>query len=221
MDEIRILLVDDHTLFRKGLKALLIARPEFSIIGEASNGKEAIEQARALKPNIILMDIDMPVLNGIQATRLIKAEVPEINIVILTVADYDNPLFDAIKAGASGYLLKNLDPEELFTLLDKIHKGEAAINGILAMKILQEFSRKSSPSPRKAEPEKLTAREIDVLQRLVQGDENKDIAEALSITPNTVKTHLTKIMEKLHLRNRVEAAVYAVTEGLVDYHREE
>lgn len=214
----QILLVDDHALFRKGVKALLSARPEYTVIGEAANGCEAIEMAHQLKPDVIFMDIDMPSVNGLNATRAIKRDLPAIHIIMLTVSDYEAQLFEAIKSGASGYLLKNLEPEELFDMLDKLQRGEAAINGVLANKILNEFSRLAQPRQQQQKAnDQLSEREIEVLERLVRGDDNKEIAEALSITPNTVKTHLSNIMEKLHLRNRLEAAVYAVGEGLVDY----
>lgn len=215
---IRILLVDDHALFRKGVKALLEARSEFIVVGEASNGCEAIELAQKLQPDLIFMDIDMPQLNGLEATRNIKQQLPNIQIIMLSVSDYAPQLFEAIKSGACGYLLKNLEPEEIFEMLDKVQRGEPAINGVLATKILTEFNRLSQPDRPRKGIEQLSEREIEVLEHLVQGDDNKEIAKALSIAPNTVKTHLSNIMEKLHLRNRVEAAVYAVGEGLVEYH---
>jgi len=166
------------------------------------------------------MDIDMPKVNGLEATRVIKKEFPQTSIIILTVSDYDSALFEAIKSGASGYLLKNLEPADLFSTLEKIQQGEAVINGVLATKILREFSRLSESHEKSREIEPLTDREIEVLQHLVRGEDNKKIAQSLSISPSTVKTHLQNIMEKLHLKNRIEAAVYAVGEGLVDYHSE-
>ncbi len=216
--KLEILLVDDHPLFRKGVRSLLEARSCYAVIGEASNGREAVEFTRANRPTVIFMDIDMPGMNGLEATRLIKHEFPKIHIVILTVSDYDSVLFDAIKAGASGYLLKNLEPDELYATLEKIRDGEAVINGVLATKILREFSRLSDARDRLKEIEPLSDREIEVLEQLVHGKDNKEIAQALSIAPSTVKTHLQNIMEKLHLKNRIEAAVYAVGEGLVEYH---
>lgn len=216
--KLEILLVDDHPLFRKGVRSLLEARSGYAVIGEASNGREAVEFTRANRPTVIFMDIDMPGMNGLEATRLIKHEFPKIHIVILTVSDYDSVLFDAIKAGASGYLLKNLEPDELYATLEKIRDGEAVINGVLATKILREFSRLSDARDRLKEIEPLSDREIEVLEQLVHGKDNKEIAQALSIAPSTVKTHLQNIMEKLHLKNRIEAAVYAVGEGLVEYH---
>lgn len=215
--KLEILLVDDHPLFRKGVRSLLEARSGYAVIGEASNGREAVEFTRANRPAVIFMDIDMPGMNGLEATRAIKQEFPNIHIVILTVSDYDSVLFDAIKAGASGYLLKNLEPDELYATLEKIRDGEAVINGVLATKILREFSRMSDARDRLKEIEPLSEREIEVLEQLVHGKDNKEIAHALSIAPSTVKTHLQNIMEKLHLKNRIEAAVYAVGEGLVEY----
>lgn len=192
----------------------------FLVVAEAANGNEAVEMAHRTKPDIILMDIDMPGMNGLIATQIIKKDLPEINIVMLTVFDYDSKLFEAIKNGASGYLLKNMEPEELFSMLEKIQRGEAAIDGILAARILKEFSRKSQPEKPSPEKHPLTKREIEVLEYLVQGDDNNEIAQALSISSSTVKTHLNNIMEKLHMRNRIEMAIYAVTEGIVDIHRE-
>lgn len=213
----RILLVDDHALFRQGVKTLLSTRPGFDVVAEASNGCEAIELAARHQPDVIFMDIDMPDVNGLDATRAIKHEWPAITIIMLTVSDYEAQLFEAIKSGASGYLLKNLEPQELFDMLEKLQRGEAVINGVLAHKILNELSRLAQPRQTARKVDQLSEREIEVLEHLVRGEENKEIAKALSITPNTVKTHLSNIMEKLHLRNRLEAAVYAVGEGLVDY----
>jgi DNA-binding NarL/FixJ family response regulator len=216
----RILLADDHALFRKGVKALLASRPEYCVVGEAADGCETIELAHQLRPDLIFMDIDMPKLNGLEATRAIKRAIPSIQIIILTVSDYSAPLFEAVKCGVSGYLLKNLEPEEIFQMLEKIQRGVPAINGILATKILSEFSRQAQLGHPLSKDDQLTGREIEVLKYVVRGDDNQEIAAALSITPNTVKTHLSNIMEKLHFRNRVEVAVYAVGEGIVDYRSE-
>jgi len=215
--ELEILLVDDHPLFRKGVRSLIEAKAGYRVIGEASNGCEAVTFTRANKPAVIFMDIDMPEMNGLEATRIIKKECPKTNIFILTVSDYDSVLFDAIKAGASGYLLKNLEPADLYDTLEKIRNGEAVINGVLATKILREFNRMSGARVKAKEIEPLSEREIEVLEHLVRGKDNKEIAQALSIAPSTVKTHLQNIMDKLHLKNRIEAAVYAVGEGLVNY----
>ncbi|HPS42574.1 MAG TPA: response regulator transcription factor [Anaerolineaceae bacterium] len=213
----KILLVDDHPLFRRGVRALLELKPEYAVVGEASNGCEAIEFIQHTRPDVIFMDINMPKVDGLEATRIIKKEHPEIHIIMLTVTDYDNALFEAIKSGASGYLLKNLEPSDLYLTLEKIQNGEAVINGVLANKILNEFSRLSQPKIQVTELDQLSKREIEVLKNLVKGMDNKEIAAALSISPSTVKTHLQNIIEKLHLKNRTEAAVYAIGEGIVDY----
>lgn len=214
----RILLVDDQVLFRKALISLLAERLEFVVVGEAGSGREAVDLAHQLDPDLILMDIEMPEMNGLAATRKIKRELPHIEIIMLTVFDQDAKLFKAIKEGASGYLLKNIEPDELFEMLEKTQRGEAAINSIFATKILNEFSNLSKTENAQLKKHQLTPREMEVLECFVNGNDNKQIAEILSISPNTVKTHLENIMEKLHTRNRIETAIYAVTEGIVDYH---
>lgn len=213
----RILLVDDHVLFRKGVAALLAMNPDFQVVGEAGDGLEAIAAARELLPDVVLMDIGMPRCNGLEATRTLKREMPHIKIVILTVSDDDQHLFEAIKSGAQGYLLKNLEPYQLHDLLESISRGEAPLSGAIAARILKEFSR-PTPASEQAEPldEELTSREIEILQLVVDGLTNKEIATALVISENTVKIHLRNILEKLHLQNRIQAAVYAVRQGLVD-----
>ncbi len=216
--DVKILLVDDHPLFRKGVRSLIQARPGLHVIGEAADGCEAVNLTRELKPDVIFMDIDMPKMNGLEATKAINNEFPATKIIILTVSDYDQALFEAIKAGACGYLLKNLEPTELYSIIENVQTGESIINGVLATKILGEFKRMSESKESRKDIEPLSEREIEVLEHLVQGKDNKTIAQALSIAPSTVKTHLQNIIDKLHLKNRVEAAVYAIGEGLVDYH---
>jgi DNA-binding NarL/FixJ family response regulator len=216
MDPLRILLADDHILFRKGLASLLASRPGVQVVGEAGDGLEAIARARETSPDLILMDIGMPGCNGLEATERIKCEMPRVQIIMLTVSDDDHDLFAAIKLGAQGYLLKNMEPRELFEMLDGARRGEAAISGVLAAKILQEFRQPGQDASQQAEArDELTPREIEVLEQIVQGVSNKEIAAALSISENTVKIHLRNILEKLHLQNRIQAAVYAVREGLV------
>ncbi|MFQ6057297.1 MAG: response regulator [Anaerolineae bacterium] len=216
MEAMRVLLVDDHILFRKGLASLLAAQEDFEVVGEAGDGLEALERARELMPDLILMDITMPVCDGREATRLIMEEMPYVKIVMLTVSDDDRDLFEAIKAGAQGYLLKKLEPEELFEMLRGVSRGEAPISRLMASKILREFSRQTRLQPRGGEPgSALTDREREVLQLVTEGLSNAEIAEALYITENTVKNHLRNILAKLHLENRVQAAVYAVRKGLV------
>jgi len=212
----RILLVDDHILFRKGLGGLLAVQPDFQIVGEAGDGLEALALARELMPDLILMDINMPNCDGKRATARIKQEMPYVQIIMLTVSDDDQDLFEAIKAGAQGYLLKNTKPEDLYEMLRGVARGEAPLSRLMASKILREFARGISRlSPQEERPEsQLTVREKEVLQLVTDGLSNHEIAERLVITENTVKNHLRNILAKLHLDNRVQAAAYAVREGL-------
>ncbi len=210
----RILLVDDHALVRNGIASLLRAH-NIDVVGEASDGLEALEKARQLKPDVVLMDIKMPRYGGLAATRLIKAEIPETKVVILTVSEDQEDLFEAIKSGAQGYLLKNIKAEEFLALLDGVVTGEAAISPLLAIKIIEEFSRQASKRAKHPTAgSKLTEREIDILRLVTTGALNKEIASTLNITENTVKYHLRNIMEKLHLNNKAQAAAYAVSKGL-------
>ncbi len=219
---LRILLVDDHVLFRKGIASLLRTRPELEVIAEAGDGYEALALAREQQPDVILMDVNMPRCNGLEATRLIRQESADVPIVMLTVSDDDEDLFTALKFGASGYLLKNLEPEQLFDMLERIRQGEAPLSGTIAAKILQEFRQPEAPGEARPESiDELTSREIEVLEQVVAGATNKEIAEALFITENTVKIHLRNILEKLQVDNRLQAAVHAVREGLVDNHPDE
>ncbi|MHB0988175.1 MAG: response regulator [Bellilinea sp.] len=214
---LRILLVDDHVLFRKGIVALLATRPDIQVVGEAGDGLEAIAAAQDLLPDVILMDINMPNCSGLEATRRIKRELPYVKIVMLTVADDDQHLFEAIKSGAQGYLLKDLEPNQLYSLLENISRGDAPLSGAIAAKILKEFIRPNLDFLQ--EPEvinKLTIREISILQLVAEGKTNREIASSLYISENTVKIHLRNILEKLHLQNRIQVAVYAVRQGLVN-----
>lgn len=214
---LRILLVDDHVLFRKGVSALLAKRKGIQVVGEAGDGLEAIAVARDLVPDVILMDINMPKCDGLEATRRIKRDLPHVNIVMLTVSDEDQDLFEAIKSGAQGYLLKDLEPNQLYDLMERISQGEAPLSGAIAAKILKEFSHPSRLSSRDAEVRgELTERETSILELVVEGKTNKEIASELVISENTVKIHIRNILEKLHLQNRIQAAVYAVRKGLVD-----
>ena len=214
---LRILLVDDHVLFRKGVAALLASRSDIQVVGEASDGLEAIEVARSTFPDVILMDIGMPNCNGLEATRRIKREIPHIQIVMLTVSDDDQHLFEAIKSGAQGYLLKDLEPNQLYKMIESISRGEAPLSGVIAAKILKEFTQPNQDSTQESEIiDALTERKINILELVVEGMTNKEIASNLVISENTVKIHLRNILEKLHLQNRIQAAVYAVRQGLVD-----
>jgi len=215
-EPLSVLLVDDHTLFRKGLGALLAGQENLRVVGEAGDGLEALEKARELMPDLILMDIGMPGCDGVEVTRRIKEEMPHIKVVMLTVSDSDEDLFEAIKSGAQGYLLKNLEPDDLFKMLDGISREEAPISGKMATKILEEFSLQAQRESLVAIARNgLTAREVEVLKMVAEGATNKEIASALFITENTVKNHLRNILSKLHLQNRIQAAVYAARKGLI------
>ena len=209
-EKIRLLLADDHVLFRRGLASLLAGRDDVEIVGEAGDGQEVIDRARELMPDVILMDVRMPGIGGLEATRRIKEEMPYVRIVILTVSESEEDLFAALKGGAQGYLLKNIDPDDLVACLHQAQRGEAPLAPPMAAKILHEFT---APSPRPGPA--LTARERQVLELVARGDANKEIARHLQISENTVKNHLRNILEKLHLQNRVQAVMYALRQGLI------
>ena len=215
MDPMRVLVVDDHILFRKGLVNLLSSQDDIEVAGEADNGLEALEMARALMPDVILMDISMPGCDGLEATRLIKAEMPDTKIVILTAVEDDGNIFEAIKSGAQGYLLKSMRGAQFVSLLKGVQRGEAAITSDVAGKILDEFSRQARRMKGGREVDQLTERETQVLQFLVEGRTNRQIGVALGLSENTVKYHLRNILEKLHLHNRAQVVAYAMRHGLV------
>lgn len=215
MSEVRVLLADDHSLFRSGIASLLRSRQGISVVGEASDGADAIAQARELKPDLILMDIHMPKCSGLEAVQAIKRELPQVRIVMLTVSDDDQDLFAAIRNGADGYLLKTIDPMELYDMIAKVHQGEAPISGAMAIKILHELRQMKQQGSQSSDGEELTAREVEILECVVLGQSNNAIAKSLDITENTVKIHLRNILEKLHLQNRIQAAIYAVHQRIV------
>jgi len=215
----KVLLVDDHPLFLEGLQNLLRAR-SIEVVGTAQDGREALTQTRLLRPDVILMDIHMPRCDGLEATRLIKREMPEVQIVILTMSAEDQYLFEAIKEGASGYLLKSLHADQFFDLLSGLARGEAPMTRDLAAKILTEFAHQAhaqaSPATTQDAPDTLTERQLEVLQLMAQGQTNQEIAERMFITERTVKHHISEILQKLHLRNRVQVVAYAVRTGMVN-----
>lgn len=215
MHQIKVLLVDDHALFRDGLASMLSLSEDFVVVGEASNGREALHQAEQLQPDVILMDIDMPDIDGIEATRQIKSAKPEVRIVMLTVYDEQERLFEAIRAGAQGYLLKSIRASELLDQLRGLSQGEAAISRRTAARILDEF-RSLEQHAAIIEPDGgLSARETQVLELVVDRLSNKEIAEELSISEHTVKNHLKNILAKLQLANRRQAAAYAIARGWI------
>ena len=210
----RVLLADDHALFRAGLATLLRAWG-LQVVAQAGNGEEAIAKARQFHPDLIFMDINMPSPNGLEATRTIKAESPDTKIIILTVSDDEEDLFEAIKSGAEGYLLKNLREEEFADLVRRIDRGEPVLSPILAKKLLHEFSRLKEEEHRPEVEAGLTAREQEVLEELAHGSTNKEIAAALYISENTVNYHMKNILSKLHLRNRSQVVAWALQHGAV------
>ena len=215
-EPLRIILADDHPLFRRGVAAVLALHPGFELVGEASDGLEAVALARKTKPDLVLVDIGMPGLNGLEALKRIKEEAAEVNIIVLTVSDDDADILDAIKGGAQGYLIKDLRHEQLFEAIEAVTRGEAFLSGATTARIIKELrepARGETQNPKTGE--QLTNREIEVLELMVQGLSNKQIGDALSITGRTVKNHVSNILAKLHLQNRVQAVVHAVREGLV------
>jgi DNA-binding NarL/FixJ family response regulator len=214
---VRVLIADDHDLFRDGLRSLLETRG-IDVVGEARDGRKAVELASQLRPDVVLMDLSMPELNGLAATRLISANYPDVKVVILTASDDDADLFEAIKSGAQGYLIKNVSSAELFRLLEGVGRGEPALTPALARKLLGEFARPTaSPHATTAEPpDALTEREREVLDLLVQGvTSNRELAERLVVSENTIKYHLRNILDKLHVQNRAQVVAYAVRHGMV------
>jgi DNA-binding NarL/FixJ family response regulator len=214
----RVLIADDHPLFRDGLRSLLEARG-IDVVGEAKTGREAVDQSKRLRPDVVLMDLNMPELGGLDATRLISAEQTNVKVVVLTASEDDANLFEAIKSGAQGYLFKNLDSNEFFRLLEGVARGEPALTPGLARKLLGEFARPAAPAQPAAtnEAQSLTEREREVLNLLVQGvTSNRELAERLVVTENTVKYHLRNILDKLHVQNRAQVVAYAVRHGIVD-----
>ncbi len=213
---IRVAVVDDHHLFRKGVIGILQSDPQIEVVGEAENGKEALALVQRLQPDVLIMDLAMPQMGGMEATKRIREIDSRIRILILTVNEDERSLFEAVKSGAQGYVIKTVDPEELLHSVKSVALGEAVVPSNLALRILSEMSRpKANTSSSEDKTEPLTAREIEVLRELGTGASNRDIAKRLYISENTVRNHVRNILDKLHVSNRVEAATYAVREGLV------
>ena len=213
-----VLLADDHVLFREGLRGLIQHWDDFEVIGEASNGMEAVEMCEKRTPDLILMDITMPELNGLEATRRIKESYPSTHIVILTVSEEEEDLFGAIKNGAQGYVLKNMPARRLHDMLRGVMQGEAPLSGSIASKVLNEFSQQREGGGKSSDEflEPLTDREKEVLCYVAEGLSNKEIAEKMYLGEGTVKKYLGNVLDKLQLNNRVQAAVYATQQGLLE-----
>jgi NarL family two-component system response regulator LiaR len=208
---IRVVLADDHTIVRKGIRAVLRNLPDIEVVGEAADGWEAIAEIEKLQPDVVLMDLMMPKLDGIEAIRQISRDHPEVRILVLTSFASEDKIFPAIKAGALGYQLKDSSLEELATAIHQVYHGESSLHPVIARKVLQELSR---PAERPPTPDPLTPREVEVLQMVAQGLSNQEIAERLVISETTVRTHVSNILSKLHLASRTQAALYALREGL-------
>lgn len=215
MERITTLLADDHTLFRRGIRAILEQMPDIEVVGEAGSGPEAVARARELVPDAILMDIKMPVMSGIEATRSILQDNPHIGIILLTMFDDPESVFSGMRAGARGYVLKEAEPEELLRAIEAACRGEVILCPIIARRVLDHFGRDQKPEQRGLPYEKLTPRELQVLQLAADGRSNKEIAAELVLSEKTVKNHIANIFSKLKVNDRTQAVLYALRKGLV------
>lgn len=221
MSTIRVLIADDHRIVRQGLRHVCELADGLTVVGEAENGREAIKLAQQLHPDVILMDINMPILDGVQATSLIVEAEPSARVIILTMYRQDRYVFEAIKAGARGYLLKDIDEQDLIAAIRAVHQGDALINPSLAVKLLDEFRRLSQKSDAAEDTENLTQAEIEMLRLVAQGADNKAVAEQLALSERTVANRLSSIYEKLHVNNRTQAALVALRRGWASLDQEE
>lgn len=214
MRPIRVLIADDHPLFRRGLVGLLEEAAEIEVVGEATSGPQAVELAQQVQPDVVLMDVILPG-GGVEATRAIRQHVPHAKVLMLTVSEADEDLFGAIEAGANGYLLKEIEPEELIQAVRQVHAGQAILSPAVAVKVLQRMRREPEQPPGAAEPLSLTPREEEVIRLLAQGLTNQEIAQRLVVAESTVKTHIRNILQKTGTRNRAEIVAWAVRTGLL------
>jgi NarL family two-component system response regulator LiaR len=213
--KINVLIVDDHQVVRQGLRTFLELQPDILVVGEAGDGQAAVEMARQLQPDVVLMDLMMPYLDGIAATRQVKSLGSNIEVIVLTSFTEDEKVFPAIQAGASSYLLKDVSPEELVEAIRAAHRGESRLHPNIARKLMEQVVQQAGPA-RHSLPEELTGRELDVVRLVAQGRSNHEIAQALVISEKTVKTHVSNILGKLQLEDRTQLAIYAIKHGLVD-----
>ena len=217
-DKLRVIIADDHALFRRGLEMVLDNEDDLHVVGEADDGQQAVERAKELMPDVVLMDVRMPRRSGIEATQRIKEDLPHVKVIMLTNSDDEADLYDAIKAGASGYLLKEISSEEVADSIRSVVQGHSRISPAMAAKLLNEFQSMSKRTDERQPlaPPRLTDRELQVLRLVAKGLGNRDIAQQLFISENTVKNHIRNILEKLQLHSRMEAVIYAVREKLLD-----
>ena len=218
MERIKVLIADDHRVVREGLSAILKTKENIDVVGEAQDGQEAVEKARSLVPDVILMDVSMPRMGGVEATRVIKRELPHIGIVALTMYEEQQYIFDLVRAGATGYLLKDTDSSQIVKAIQSIYHGESLIHPSVASKILAEFSllaQKKGKKPSWVEHD-LTEREITVLRLVADGKTNKEIANSLDLSEKTVKNHVRNIFHKLQVYDRTQAAILAIRKGLIE-----
>ncbi len=218
MEKIKVLIADDHRVVREGLSAILKTKEEIEVVGEAKDGQEAVEKARALLPDVILMDVSMPRMGGVEATRIVKRELPHIGIVALTMYEEQQYIFDLVRAGATGYLLKDTDSAQIVLAIKAIYRGESLIHPSVASKILAEFSLLAQGKGRKrpGADHDLTEREITVLRLVAEGKTNKEIANNLDLSEKTVKNHVRNIFHKLQVYDRTQAAISAIRKGIID-----
>jgi NarL family two-component system response regulator LiaR len=211
-DKITVVIVDDHTIVRQGLRTYLELQPDVLVVGEAANGSEAMALVKDNLPDIVLMDLVMPVMDGVDATRAITAMSPSTRVIVLTSFSEDEKVFASIKAGAQGYLMKDVLPGDLLAAIRTVNRGEAQLDPEIARKVMQEFANPQPVAPK----HDLTERELEVLRLIAQGKSNKDISEDLVLSEKTVKTHVSNILQKLHLSDRTQAAVFALRQKIVD-----
>jgi NarL family two-component system response regulator LiaR len=222
IEAIRVFLADDHAIVRQGVRALLATEPDIEVVGDASDGRQAVAEVLHLRPDVTLMDLLMPEMDGIHAIQEITDQWPEARILVLTSFATDDKIFPAIKAGAQGYLLKDSDPETLVAAIHQVHQGESSIHPKIAQKLLQEISQpKGEPQDKSSDVDPLTERELEVLQLVAQGKSNQQIADELVISEATVRTHVSNILNKLHLASRTQAALYALRAGLASLEESE
>lgn len=220
MQEIRVLIADDHALIREGITKVLSLEPKIVVVGEAPDGEAVLIKAKELKPDIILMDINMPRVSGIEAAKQLKRDLPEVKIIALTVHDDDQRIFEGIKAGVAGYMLKDVDADTLLKTIKNVHAGETVIHPAVTTRLLGEFNRLNEVAEavgeRDAVTELLTHRELEILKQIARGKSNRDIAEILCISEKTVKNHISNIFRKIQVEDRTQAALFAVKTKLVD-----